>query len=111
MANSAIAISLPGTGAEARSLALVPAATIFPHVLVLSGVGRLGGPWSSIAACLEVVTTVVSAAVILGLQFGAGLVAGGCLVVLGGVAGPIVASRRGVLAAAPAPEPALLEPE
>jgi drug/metabolite transporter (DMT)-like permease len=66
----------------------------FPHVLVLSGIGRLGGPWGSLISCLEVVTTVVATAVVLNLSLGLGAIVGGVLILLGGVAAPILASER-----------------
>jgi len=66
----------------------------FPHVLVLSGIGRLGGPWGSLVSCLEVVTTVVATAVVLNLSLGLGAIVGGVFILFGGVAAPILASQR-----------------
>lgn len=76
------------------SLAALFVSLFFPHVLVLSGIGRIGGPWGSLVSCLEVVTTVAATAVILDLPLGAGAIAGGALILVGGVAAPIVASQR-----------------
>jgi drug/metabolite transporter (DMT)-like permease len=69
----------------------------FPHALLLRGVGQIGGTWGSIVSSLEVVTAVVTTAVIVGVPVGPGAVVGGILILLGGVAAPIVASRRGAV--------------
>jgi hypothetical protein len=50
-------------------------------------------PWGSLVSCLEVVTTVVATAAVLNLSLGLGAIAGGVLILLG-VAAPILASQR-----------------
>jgi drug/metabolite transporter (DMT)-like permease len=67
----------------------------FPHALLLRGVGQIGGTWGSLVSSLEVVTAVVTTAVIVGLTLSPGIVLGGVLIIIGGVAAPVVASRRG----------------
>ena len=84
----------PSDGRGLGSLAGLFCCLFFPHVLQLSGIGRLGGPWGSLVSCLEIVTTVVATAVVLGLSLGLGAIVGGVLILLGGVAAPIVASQR-----------------
>ncbi len=96
-------VTLPSSTAGIESLAVVAVAILFPHVLMLSGVGRLGGAWGSLVSCLEVITTVVATALLLGLPLGQGAIVGGVLIVIGGVAAPIVASQRRPPAAVPAP--------
>jgi drug/metabolite transporter (DMT)-like permease len=93
----AVGVEIPSETAGRAILAALFASMFAPHVLVLSGIGRLGGPWGSIVSCLEVVTTVVATALVLSLPLGPGVIAGGTLVILGGVAGPILAQRRGRL--------------
>lgn len=88
----------PTSGAALGSLAGLLVAVMFPHVLLLAGIGRLGGPWGSIVACLEVVTGIVAAVLILHDPLGAPAIAGAVLVLAGGVAAPIVATRRGRIA-------------
>lgn len=88
-------IDLPTSGAGLASLAALFGLLFVPHVLLLSGVGRVGSPWGSLASCLEIVTIVVATALVLGLPLGPGAIAGAVLVILGGVAAPIVASSRG----------------
>jgi drug/metabolite transporter (DMT)-like permease len=95
----AAGIDLPESGAGLASLGALFASLFLPHVLLLGGLGRLGGPWGSIVSCLEVVTTVAATALVLGLPLGPGVIVGGALIILGGVAAPIVASGRGRLAA------------
>ena len=95
----AIGVEIPSEAAGRAILAALFASMFAPHVLVLSGIGRLGGPWGSIVSCLEIVTTVVATALVLGLPLGPGVIAGGTLVILGGVAGPILAQQRGRLPA------------
>ncbi len=58
-------VDLPASGVGLGSLAGLFVSLFFPHVLVLSGIGRLGGSWGSLASCLEVVTTVVATALVL----------------------------------------------
>jgi drug/metabolite transporter (DMT)-like permease len=66
----------------------------FPHALLLRGVGQIGGTWGALVSSLEVVTAVVTTALIVGVPLSPGLVLGGILILLGGLAAPIVASRR-----------------
>jgi hypothetical protein len=80
------------------SLAGIFFCLFFPHVLVPGGIGRLGGPWGSLVSCLEVVTTVVATAIVLNLSLGLGAITGGVLILLGGVAAPILASQRAAAA-------------
>lgn len=94
-------VRLPDGDTGFATLVALFCSMLFPHVLLLSGVGRLGGAWGSLVSCLEVVTTVVATALVLGLALGPGVVAGGALIVLGGVAAPIVAFQRRRIAAVP----------
>jgi drug/metabolite transporter (DMT)-like permease len=87
-------VNMPPNGRGLASLVALFCSLFFPHVLVLSGIGRLGGPWASLVSCLEVVTTVVATAVVLNLSFSGGAIAGAVLILLGGVAAPILASQR-----------------
>ena len=95
----ALGVSAPSSDAETRSLLALAAVILFPHVLLMGGIGRLGGAWASLVTCLEVVTTVVATALLLHQGLGMGAIVGGALIVVGGFAAPIVAGRRGRLAA------------
>jgi len=87
--------SAPGSAEETASLVgLAIVSILLPHVILLSGLRRLGSAWSSLTACLEVVTAVVATAIVLHDPLGTGAAVGGALIVLGGVAAPIMASRR-----------------
>ena len=96
-------INLPSSSAGIGSLAVLAVVIMFPHALMLSGVGRLGGAWGSLVSCLEVITTVVATALLLGLPLGQGAIVGGILIVIGGVAAPIVAAQRRRPGGVPAP--------
>lgn len=93
-ASFVLGVSAPSSEAETWSLLALAAAILFPHVLLMGGIGRLGSAWASLVTSLEVVTTVVATALLLHQHLGPGSIAGGALIVLGGVAAPIVASRR-----------------
>ena len=95
----AIGVSASSSNAETWSLLVLAAVILFPHVLLIGGIGRLGGAWASLVTCLEVVTTVVATALLLHQRLGPGAIAGGALIVFGGVAAPVVAGRRGRLTA------------
>jgi drug/metabolite transporter (DMT)-like permease len=95
---TAVGPETPTTGAALGSLAGLLLAVMFPHVLLLAGIGRVGGPWGSIVACLEVVTGITAAVLILNDPLGTPAIVGGALVLVGGVAAPIVATRRGGVA-------------
>jgi drug/metabolite transporter (DMT)-like permease len=87
--------SAPGSAEAMASLAgLAIVSILVPHVILLSGLRLLGSAWSSLTACLEVVTAVVATAIVLHDPLGTGAAVGGALIVLGGVAAPIMASRR-----------------
>jgi drug/metabolite transporter (DMT)-like permease len=86
--------TFPAGDARIWTIAGLFCCLFFPHILILSGIGRLGGPWGSLVSCLEVVTTVVAAALVLDLPLGPGAIVGGLLILLGGVAAPILASQR-----------------
>ena len=102
----AFGVSAPSNDAETWSLLALAAVILFPHVLLMGGIGRLGAAWASLVSCLEVVTTVVATALVFHQGLGRGAIAGGALVILGGVAAPIFASRRGGLPHRP-PQPEL----
>jgi drug/metabolite transporter (DMT)-like permease len=84
----------PSSEAGIVGLVALFCALFFPHVLMLSGISRLGGPWGSLVSCLEVVTTVVAASIILSLTLGLGAIVGGILILLGGLVAPWHASQR-----------------
>jgi len=67
---------------------------MFPHALLLRGVGQIGGTWGALVSSLEVVTSIVATALVVGIEVGPAVVVGGALILLGGIAAPIVASRR-----------------
>lgn len=94
-----LGVDLPSDGTGLAVLIALFATLVFPHVLLISGVGRLGGPWGSLVNCLEIVTAVVATALILGLLPGTAAIVGGALIVLGGVAAPMIASKRSPLVA------------
>jgi drug/metabolite transporter (DMT)-like permease len=92
---TAVGPETPTTGAALGSLAGLLLVVMFPHVLLLAGIGRVGGPWGSIVACLEVVTGIAAAVIVLHVSLSTAAIVGGTLVLIGGVAAPIVAARRG----------------
>jgi drug/metabolite transporter (DMT)-like permease len=95
---------LPSDGRGIAIVALLFACLVFPHALLLRGVGQIGGTWGALISSLEVVVSVTATAVVVGVPFTPGLVAGGMLIVLGGLAAPIVASRRRPDVAVPEPQ-------
>lgn len=96
----------PSEGKALTNLLLIAlVSTLVGHLLIMSGISRLGGTWSALTSCLEVVTAVVATAIVLDDPLGPGAVAGGALVILGGVAAPILAVR-GRAAARTRPKPA-----
>jgi drug/metabolite transporter (DMT)-like permease len=87
----------PELPTDGRGVALVIAlffCLVFPHALLLRGVGKIGGTWGALVSSLEVVTTIVATALVVGIDVGPAVVVGGGLILLGGIAAPIVASRR-----------------
>jgi drug/metabolite transporter (DMT)-like permease len=88
----------PSADAKGIAVTLILFACLcFPHALLLRGVGQIGGTWGSLISSLEVVTAVVTTAIIVGVPFSPGVVVGGVLILLGGLAAPIVAARRGTI--------------
>jgi drug/metabolite transporter (DMT)-like permease len=86
--------SVPTNWTSIMSLVGLLAVTSFSQIFLLSGVAALGGPLGAIAACLEVVTTVVAAAIIFGIPTSSTTLLGASLIVAGGLAAPIAASYR-----------------
>jgi drug/metabolite transporter (DMT)-like permease len=93
-------IELPsGDGGMASLVAFGLVSVLFPHVLLMSGISRLGSSWSSLVTCLEIVTAVVATAIILDEPLGRWAIAGGTLIVAGGVAAPLLGSRHASITA------------
>ncbi|MDX6592376.1 MAG: hypothetical protein QOJ13_1572 [Gaiellales bacterium] len=92
---------LPSDSTGIAVTGMLFACLCFPHALLLRGVGQIGGTWGSLVSSLEVVTAVVTTAIIVGVPLTPGVVLGGVLIILGGVAAPIVASRRGSMRQTP----------
>ena len=87
----------PQLPTDGRGIAIVAGlflCLMFPHALLLRGVGQIGGTWGALVSSLEVVTSIVATALVVGIEVGPAVVVGGALILLGGIAAPIVASRR-----------------
>lgn len=89
----AFAVANPVFSTDAAGIAALAAAgpicTILAFMLQLHGVAQLGGAATALVTSLEIVTAAVLSVVILGDQFGPGLVIGGALVVTGAVLAPL----------------------
>jgi drug/metabolite transporter (DMT)-like permease len=95
--------TLPSDSTGIAVTGILFACLCFPHALLLRGVGQIGGTWGSLVSSLEVVTAVVTTAIVVGVPLSPAIVLGGVLIILGGVAAPIVASRRGSMRRQPPP--------
>jgi drug/metabolite transporter (DMT)-like permease len=100
----------PELPSDARGIAIVTllfACLVFPHALLLRGVGQIGGSWGALISSLEVVVSVTATAIVVGVAITPALALGGLLIVAGGLAAPIVASgRRSHARSAPEPQAA-----
>jgi drug/metabolite transporter (DMT)-like permease len=97
---------LPSDGRGIAIIALLFACLVFPHALLLRGVGQIGGTWGALISSLEVVVSVTATAAVVGVPFNPSLLIGGALILLGGLAAPIVASRRTQAPSLPEPHAA-----
>jgi drug/metabolite transporter (DMT)-like permease len=82
----------PDGGQALMNLVLIAlVSSLAAHLLIMVGLRRLGSVWSALASSLEVLTAVVASALLLGTTFAPQVVAGGALLILGGVAAPVLA--------------------